>query len=40
MIRALEKEICLCYWPHVDFTWRNRRTAGLPVWKGKNAQSS
>jgi hypothetical protein len=41
VIRALEKEIRLGYWPYVDFSWTDTvRTAGLPVWKGKNAQSS
>ena len=38
-IRALEKEIRLGYWPHVEFSWTDTaRAAGLPVWKGKNAQ--
>lgn len=41
MIRAREKEIRLGYWPHVDFSWTDTvRAARLPVWKGKNAQSS
>lgn len=41
MIRALEQEIRLGYWPHVEFSWTDTvRAAGLPVWKGKNAQSS
>ncbi len=39
VIRALEKEICLGYWPHVEFSWTDTAcAAGLPVWKGKNAQ--
>ena len=41
VIRALEKEIRFGYWPHVDFSWTDTAcAAGLPVWKGKNAQSS
>ena len=41
MIRALEKEIRLGYWPHVEFSWTDRvRAAGLPVSKGKNAQQA
>jgi len=39
VIRALEKEIRLGYWPDVDFSWiETAHAAGLPVWKGKNVR--